>query len=133
MSLSTTAIGVFVRLPLQPHTLCAHSTEVHSRVAPVHGGFPQVEGRVALAELSLEAVHSLNHWVSRIVLEEKLEATAMVLDVPGEVNGSTIGIVASQLHRVSFEDSDMGIRLGNCLCLDICRINDKFVIVMQAS
>lgn len=90
-----------------------------------------MEGRVTLAELSLEAVHSLNHWVSRIVLEEKLEATAMMLDVPGEVNGSTIGIVASQLHRVSFEDSDMGIRLGNCLCLDICRINDKFVIVMQ--
>lgn len=88
-----------------------------------------MEGRVALAEFSLKAVHTMNHRVSCIVFEEKLEAMAMVLDVPEEVRGSTIRILASQLHGVSFKDSDMGIGLRNCLCLDTsCKINDKSIL-----
>lgn len=111
MSLSTTAIGVCVQLPLQPHTLCAHSTEVHSRVAPVHRGFPQVEGRVTLAELSLKAIHSLNHWVSWIVLEEQLQPLPRVLDIPEQIRCPKVGILASQLQRGSFRDSDASIGL----------------------
>lgn len=111
LSLSTTAIGVFVRLPLQPHTLCAQSTEVHSRVAPVHRGFPQVEGRVTLAELSLKAIHSLNHWVSGIVLEEQLQPLPRVLDIPEQIRCPRGGILASQLQRGSFRDSDASIGL----------------------
>ena len=70
-----------------------------------------MEGRVALAELSLEAVHSLNHWVSGIVLEEQLQPLPRVLDIPEQIRCPRVGILASQLQRGSLRDSDASIGL----------------------
>lgn len=99
--------------PVSPRHCVTRSTEVLGWVAPMGWGFLQVEG--GFTKFSLETFDALNHGIPWKVPEEKLEALVGVLHVPVEIWSCTIGIVASQLQRGFFRDSDVGIRLGHRL------------------
>lgn len=91
------------------------STEIHSWIAQMGWGFPQVEGRFVLLKFSLKAFNALNQRFSWEVLEEKLGALAGVLDIPEERRSRSIDILAPQLQWSSFRDTDVVVRLAHWL------------------
>lgn len=119
--------------PCSPSHCGNQNTEVLSCVTPVHRVFPQVEGRFTLLNFCLKAFDALNQGISWNVLEERLEALAGVLDIPEQRKRSAIGIVACQLQRGSFRDSDLPVRLGHWLSSGVsCKINVMSVSAEKA-
>ena len=78
--------------------------------------FFSVEVRLMLAKFSFKAAQAMNHGVSRIIPEEQLQPLPWVLNIPEQVRCHIGGIVAFQLQRGFFRDSDTSVRLSHRLC-----------------
>lgn len=96
--------------------------------------FLQVEWRVIFPKFSHKIILAFNQGVPWIEFEKKLEALAGILDVPEEIRGSSVHILAPQLQGGSFRDSDVAVRLGHCLGSGAsCKIQVLSVKAVQTS
>ena len=105
-------LGRFVfSSPWSPRHHVTQSTEVLGWVFPMDWCFPPVEGVLTPVKFSLKTVDVWNKAVFRCILQEKLESLVRVLHVPEEICLSRRWVVAPQLQRGSFRDSDVATGL----------------------
>lgn len=97
--------------PWSPRHRVTQSTEVLGWVFPRHWCFPPVEGVLTPVKFSLKTVDVWNKAVFRCILQEKLESLVRVLHIPEEICLSRRWVVAPQLQRGSFRDSDVATGL----------------------
>ena len=109
-------LGRFVfSSPWSPRHHVTQSTEVLGWVFPMDWCFPPVEGVLTPVKFSLKTVDVWNKAVFRCILQEKLESLVRVLHIPEEICLSRRWVVAPQLQRGSFRDSDVATGLGHWL------------------